>query len=107
VNITHQLQQVRKKAFSTGHSHSLRYPFAAPESVNDVISDDFDHNPGIQFRQYRVFFLREGVGSTGSRLRGLFADSRIGVSAICSLTRWRCGKLDGPIIPVLKFEVHK
>jgi len=33
----------------------------APESVNRGTSDGFDHNPGIQFRQHRVFNLQNGL----------------------------------------------
>ena len=44
--------------------------------------------------------------NAGRRLRDRFADSRVGVAAICGLTRWRCAKSDGPFIPVLKSEVH-
>jgi len=28
------------------------------------------------------------------------------VAAICSMTGWRCGQSNEPIIPVLKSEVH-
>jgi len=51
--------------------------------------------------------MREGMENTASRLRDRLADSRVGMAAIGGLTIWRCRKSDGPIIPVLKTEVHK
>jgi|GEM_PF-5196359 len=46
-------------------------------------------------------------GKAISRLQCRFADSRVEMAASGGLTIWRCRKSDGPIIPVLKTEVHK
>jgi hypothetical protein len=77
------------------HPRSER-PAKRPESVNGGTSDDFDHNPGIQFRQHRVFRGDEVAGNPAAGCVTGLADSRVRWTANCGLALWHYHKPIGP-----------